>query len=142
MHSDVQVTLKDRNTVGRIFRGRYRRAGSHYRPLRLGDLPDLVMFLLRHSFSTVGTDILVQHRGASMGSPMAPSMCGATAALWEATFHQLIRDQILTSRFLCSSRYVDNRCLLRIWDGDLRRTTRQPGPRRLRSQHDEIADRS
>ncbi|CAE7465472.1 AMY1.1 [Symbiodinium sp. CCMP2592] len=119
LDSDIQITMRDRNSLGRLFRGRYRKAGSHYKPLCLRDLPSLVMFLLRHSFFTVGTEILVQHRGASMGSPMAPSMCGATAALWEATFHQLIRDQMLTSRYFCSSRYVDNRCLLRIWDGEL-----------------------
>ncbi|CAE7607942.1 unnamed protein product [Symbiodinium sp. CCMP2592] len=119
LDSDIQITMRDRNSLGRLFRGRYRKAGSHYKPLCLRDLPSLVMFLLRHSFFTVGTEILVQHRGASMGSPMAPSMCGATAALWEATFHQLIRDQLLTSRYFCSSRYVDNRCLLRIWDGEL-----------------------
>ncbi|CAE7784667.1 unnamed protein product [Symbiodinium sp. CCMP2592] len=119
LDSDIQITMLDRNSLGRLFRGRYRKAGSHYKPLCLRDLPSLVMFLLRHSFFTVGTEILVQHRGASMGSPMAPSICGATAALWEATFHQLIRDQMLTSRYFCSSRYVDNRCLLRIWDGEL-----------------------
>ena len=65
-------TVTYRNTVGCIFRGHFRRAGSHYRPLRLGDLPGLVMFWLGHSVFTVGTEILVQHRGGSMGSPMAP----------------------------------------------------------------------
>ena len=87
----IQITMKERNSIGRIFRGRYRKAGSHYHPLRLRDL------LLRHSYFSVGTEILVQHRGASisMGSPMAPSMCGAAAALWGATFHHLIRDQFL-----------------------------------------------
>ena len=67
---------------------------------------------------------------------MAPSMCGATAALWEATFRQRIRDQFISARFFCSSRYVDNRCLLRIWDGDLTTTGNDASlPARLR-RHD------
>ena len=78
------------------------------------------------------------------GLPNGPSMCGATAALWEATFHQLIRDQVLTSKFLCSSRYVDNRCLLRFWDGNVRQTTHVIRPGRLRTpqhrgNHDPLA---
>ena len=68
LDSTIQVTMKDRNTIDRIFRGRYRKAGSHYKPLVLRHLPSLVMLLLRHSFFTVGTEVLVQHHGTSMGS--------------------------------------------------------------------------
>ena len=51
-------------------------AGRGYLNIKLSDIPKMVIFLLKHSYLTVGNHVFRQIQGASMGSQFAPALCG------------------------------------------------------------------
>ncbi|CAJ1367120.1 unnamed protein product [Effrenium voratum] len=64
---------------------------------------------LSRVFTRGGVTTVRQVRGASMGNPCAPALCGAVAALWEVSFyeHCCIRQPQVS--VVTDLRYVDNR---------------------------------
>ena len=108
------LQLQDQESCRRIFRGRYRRAGSRVVQIKGQHIPDMISFLLRHSYFMVGRHLFKQVRGASMGSQFAPALCRLVAACQEYIFTKTFEDLISANRLLCNARYVDNRAMIGI----------------------------
>ena len=69
-----------------------------------------MQYFLQRSYFTAGRHVFRQVKGASMGSPCAPSLCGCVAAVQELLFRENYSSFLLSSRlFLSTFRYVDNR---------------------------------
>ena len=94
----------------RVFQGSWREKTKQYMTITLRDIPSLVQYLLDHSYFTVGSQVLRQRRGASMGSQFAPVLCSAVALQREWNFAMSF-SPFTWDRSL-HHRYVDNRALL------------------------------
>jgi len=80
--------------------------------IKLSEIPTMVIFLLQHSYLTVGNYVFRQIQGASMGSQFAPALCGLVAAFQEYCFFKAFQGMKTFNRLLRNSRYVDNRVMM------------------------------
>lgn len=74
--STLSTSIAQEDRTHRIFRWKLPQAGRGYLNIKLSDIPKMVIFLLKHSYLTVGNHVFRQIQGASMGSQFAPALCG------------------------------------------------------------------
>ena len=110
--STLSTSIAREDRTQRIFRGKFRQAGRRYLNLQLSEIPTLVIFLLKHSYLTVGNHVFRQIQGASMGSQFAPALCGLVAAFQEYCFFKAFQGMKTFHRLLHNTRYVDNRIMM------------------------------
>ena len=110
--STLSTSIAREDRTQRIFRGKFRQAGRRYLNLQLTEIPTLVIFLLKHSYLTVGNHVFRQIQGASMGSQFAPALCGLVAAFQEYCFFKAFQGMKTFHRLLHNTRYVDNRIMM------------------------------
>ena len=79
----LQLSVRNKDSSFRVFRGRRRFAARNTRTMHLEDLPALTDFMLRSSFFQCGTFTFKQIQGASMGSALAPLLCTLVASTTE-----------------------------------------------------------
>lgn len=70
--STLSTSIARDDRTQRIFRGKFRRAGRQYMNIKLSDIPKMVIFLLHHSYLTVGTR-----------SIYGKSICTSTVDWWQ-----------------------------------------------------------
>ena len=112
LDSTLSTSIAQEDRTQRIFRGRFRQAGRRYMNIKLSEIPTMVIFLLQHSYLTVGNYVFRQIQGASMGSQFAPALCGLVAAFQEYCFFKAFQGMNTFNRLLHNSRYVDNRVMM------------------------------
>ena len=112
LDSTLSTSIAQEDRTQRIFRGRFRQAGRKYMNIKLSEIPTMVIFLLQHSYLTVGNYVFRQIQGASMGSQFAPALCGLVAAFQEYCFFKAFQGMKTFNRLLHNSRYVDNRVMM------------------------------
>ena len=109
--------MQQKHRLSRVFRGAWRETSA--RVFHLSHVPDLVRLILRTSLARVGMATVRQVRGASMGNPCAPALCGAAAALWEVSFYEHCCIRQPQASVVRDLRYVDNRFVHHIAGDDL-----------------------
>ena len=109
----LSVSKSVRARLVRAFRGKWKRYRHQVESIPLTDILPLVHFFLRNSYLRVGSAVLLQTKGASMGSPCAPIFCGCVDAVHELLFRECFQTFLDSSQFfLLQARYVDTRALM------------------------------
>ena len=82
-NSFLSVSTQSATRLTRAFRGTWKRLRHCVSKLRIRLIVPLVQYFLQRSYFTVGRHVFRQDKGASMGSPCAPILCGCIAAVQE-----------------------------------------------------------
>ena len=75
LDQELSVSIRQADRINRVFRGHFRRHAHRHYQVVLKDLPMLVHYLLKTAVLCVGSSVVQQVQGASMGSQLAPALC-------------------------------------------------------------------